>query len=198
MRMSKSVKNGSNGGSMSGIMVGRSGHACKDFGIGKDVGSSKLANNIVGASPGPFKGALGNATPPNSELRGVETPDPEVKIRKRRYLTRGYKLGVLKQVEKLKGKDGALGELLRKEGLYTATLSQWRKQRDEGLLGQIRGRKATPAETIENERLTKENRKLRDKIGQYQLVIEAQKKISEILGVRQDNVPPMPDLDENE
>ena len=198
MRMSKSVNNGSNGGTVSETIVGGLAYASKNPIKGKIVGSLEPLTNVVGASHGPVGLARGNATPTNFELRGVEIPDPEVKVRKRRYLTRGYKLGVLKQVEKLKGKEGSLGEFLRKEGLYTATLSQWRKQRDGGLLGQIRGRKAMPAETIENERLTKENRKLRDKIGQYQLVIEAQKKISEILGVRQDNVPPIPDLNENE
>jgi hypothetical protein len=50
-------------------------------------------------------------------------------------------------------------------------------------------------ELVEIEKLQKENCKLKEKIGQYQLVIEAQKKISEILGIRQDNVPPMPEPD---
>lgn len=77
-------------------------HASKDSGKGKIVGSSQLATNVVGASHWPVGLACGNATPPNSELSGGETPDPEVKIRKRRYLTRGYKLGVLKQVDKLR------------------------------------------------------------------------------------------------
>ncbi|MBI4403065.1 MAG: IS3 family transposase [Deltaproteobacteria bacterium] len=106
----------------------------------------------------------------------VAVPDSEVRVRRRRRHTREYKLSILKQAEKLKGKDGALGELLRREGLYTAALSTWRKQRDEGLLGQARGRKARSEETIQIERLEKENRKLKEKIGQYQLVIEAQKK----------------------
>lgn len=197
MRMSKAVKNGSNGGSMSGIMVGRSAHASKDFVIGKDGGSSKLATNVVGASPGPIKGAQGNATPPNSVLHDG-TPDPEVKVRRRRYRTREYKLSILKQADKLRGKNGTLGELLRREGLYTATLSQWRKQRDEGLLGQTRGRKPKSEEVIEAEMWKRQSMRWERKCREAMLIIEAQKKISEILGVRQDNVPPMPDLDENE
>jgi len=178
------------------MMVGGLAHASKDFGKGKVVGSLELAPNVVGASPGPSGLARGNATPPNGAL---VTPDPEVKERKRRrYHTRGYKLSILKQAEQLKGREGALGELLRREGLYTATLSMWRKQRNEGLLGQARGRKPRPEEAIQIERLEKENRALKQKIGQYQLVIEAQKKISEILGVKQENVPPMPELEDNE
>jgi len=197
MRNGKSVSNGTNGGSVSGITVGGLAHASKDSVKGKIVGSPELATNVVGASHGPVGLARGNATPPNSALCDG-TPDPEVRVRRRRYRTREYKLSILKQADKLRGKNGTLGELLRKEGLYTATLSQWRKQRDEGLLGQVRGRKPKSEEVIQVERLEKENRKLKEKIGQYQLVIEAQKKISEILGVRQDNVPLMPDLEEDE
>jgi hypothetical protein len=102
---------------VSGTTFGGLAQASKDFVNGKGVGSPELATNVVGASPGTLQGSRGNATPPNSELREVETPDPEVKVRKRRYLTQGYKLGVLKQVEKLRGKDGALGEFLRKDDL---------------------------------------------------------------------------------
>lgn len=194
MRVGKSVKNGSNGGSMPEIGIGGGlAHASKVVRNGEDVGSPKLAPNVVGASPGPLQGARGNATAPNGKRAEVKTPDPEVRVRRRRH-TREYKLSILKQADRLKGKDGALGELLRREGLYTATLSQWRKQRDEGLLGQTRGRKPEPAELVEVANLKKRVVKLEEKNRQYALVIEAQKKISEILGVRQDNIPPMPDL----
>lgn len=198
MRMSKSVNNGSNGGSVLGTTVGGLAHASKNSVNGRIIGSPELATSVVGASHGPAGIARGNASPPNSEVGQVETPDSEVKIRRRRNRTRGYKLSVLKQADKLRGKGGALGEFLRREGLYTATLSQWRKQREEGLLGQSRGRKPRPDEVIENDRLRKQVARLEEKNRQFVLVIEAQKKISEILGVRQDNVPPMPDLDENE
>ena len=156
-------------------VVGGLAHASKLFSNGKDVGLSELAPNPLGASPVPLSLAQGNATASNVERDAVQTPDPEVRIRRRRH-TREYKLSILKQADKFKGRDGVLGEFLRREGLYTATLSQWRKQRDEGLLGQARGRKSKPAEVVEVEKLQKENRKLKEKIGQYQLVIEAQKK----------------------
>lgn len=198
MRMGKSVGNRSKGVSVSGSGVVGLAHASKGSVIGKDVGSSELAPNVVGASHGPFGPARGNATPPNFEQVELNTPDPEVKVKRRRRHTKEYKLSILKQAEKLKGQQGAIGELLRREGLYTATLSVWRKQRDEGLLGQTRGRTARLEEEMQVQKLEKENRKLKEKIGQYQLVIEAQKKISEILGVRQDNVPPMPEMGEDE
>jgi transposase len=126
-----------------------------------------------------------------------QIPNPEVKTR-RRKLTREYKLQILKQAEKLKGKPGAIGELLRREGIYSAALVTWRKQRDEGILAPTRGRKPADPLVHENVRQAREINNLREKNRQYLLVIEAQKKMSEILGIRQDNVPPMPEEDGEE
>lgn len=196
MRMGKSVSNGSKGVSVFGIGVGGLAHASKDLVIGKDDGLSKLVTNVVGASSGPFSLARGNAPLPNPALGDGKTPNPEVKERRRR-LTREYKVGILKQLDKLKGKPGAIGECLRREGLYSATVAYWRKQRNEGVLGKTRGRKPTDPLVIENQILEKKIGKLETKLKQYVLVIEAQKKMSEILGIRQDNVPPMPQDDED-
>jgi transposase len=189
MRVGKSVNNGSNGGSVSGIAVGRLAHASKDLVKGKSGGSSGLAPNVVGETAGPFGIARGFSPAPNREPK---VPNPEVRVRRRR-LTREYKIQVLKDIDKLKGKPGAIGEFLRKEGLYSATVAYWRKQRNEGELGRTRVRKPRSEEALEIEKLKKANARLEEKNRQYVLVIEAQKKISEILGIRQDNVPPMPE-----
>jgi len=191
MRMGKSVKNGSNGGSVSGITMGGLARASKESIKGTIISSPGVVPDVVGALPVPSGLARGEATPPNPEL-GIRTPDPEVRVRRRR-LTREYKVQILKDIDKLKGKPGAIGELLRKEGLYSATIAYWRKQRNEGTLGKTRGRKPRSEEALENERLKKQIARLEEKNRQYVLVIEAQKKISEILGIRQDNVPPMPE-----
>jgi hypothetical protein len=65
-------------------------------------------------------------------------------------------------------------------------LSEWRKQRDSGALSafsQQRGRKLRrTAEEIENEGLRKQNAMLAERLRQANLIIEAQKKIAEILG----------------
>lgn len=197
MKSGKSVGNGSNGRSMSGTMNERLAHASKDIGIGKVIGSPELAPNVVGASHGPLALARGNATPPNPGMSEVKAPDPEVRVKRRRRHTREYKLSILKQADKLKGKEGGLGELIRREGLYTATLSQWRKQRNEGLLGQVRGRKPRSEEVLEALKWKKYAECWEKKCREMILIIEAQKKISEILGIRQDNIPTMSDLDED-
>lgn len=123
-----------------------------------------------------------NKLPPNPEVK-----EPGVIPRKRKNYTAEYKLRVLKETDLLKGQSGAIGAYLRKEGLYTSVLAEWRKQRDSGslsALSQKRGRKPkhTPAE-IELMRLEKENQRLSEQLRQANLIIEAQKKISEILQV---------------
>lgn len=59
MKIGKSVGHGSKGASMSEILVGGLAQASKELVIGKDVSSSGLAPNVVGASPEPFKGVRG-------------------------------------------------------------------------------------------------------------------------------------------
>ena len=73
-------------------------------------------------------------------------PDPEVAEKaKRRQFSTEYKRRILSKADDC-SKPGQLGELLRREGLYSSQLSNWRKQRDrgalEGLKPKRRGRKS--------------------------------------------------------
>ena len=71
-------------------------------------------------------------------------PDPElVEQAKRRTFTAEYKARILAEADACT-RPGEIGELLRREGLYTSHLTYWRKQRKDGALkelGQPRGRK---------------------------------------------------------
>src|SRR5713101_8689397 len=71
-------------------------------------------------------------------------PDPEVpaKVQRRRFSAE-YRLGILKQADACK-KPGELGALLRREGLYSSLLTNWRRQRDHGALREMRGRRRGP------------------------------------------------------
>jgi hypothetical protein len=86
-------------------------------------------------------------------------------------------------------KPGEIGALLRREGLYSSHLTTWRRQRDEGALARLtpvkRGPKArqTDARDVRIRELEKENEKLKKKMKQAEIIIEFQKKASEILGI---------------
>ena len=64
-------------------------------------------------------------------------PDPEVPERaRRRQFTAAYKLRILEAVDAARG-TGQLGALLRREGLYSSHLVEWRRQRDQGALAAL-------------------------------------------------------------
>jgi transposase-like protein len=123
---------------------------------------------------------------PNENEVVEERPSTEVVTRaaRRRY-TAEYKLRILREVEACKG-TGEIGALLRREGLYSSNLTKWRQQRErgelEGLAAQRRGPKEDP-QAVENARLKRENERLREELRKAQLIIEVQKKVSQLLGV---------------
>ena len=115
-------------------------------------------------------------------------PDPEVPEKpKRRHFTAEYKRSIVAQAEACRD-DGAIGALLRREGLYSSHLTTWRRQKDEGELEALapkkRGRKSTANPLAdENQRLRKENARLSRRIEQAELIIDVQKKVSALLGI---------------
>ena len=115
--------------------------------------------------------------------------NPEVPEKaKRRRFDAAYKLRILEEAERCI-ESGQLGELLRREGLYSSHLTTWRRQRDEGALQGLgpkkRGRKAKRKDpmALEVERLRRENQRLSERLRQAETIIEVQKKVSEMLGV---------------
>ncbi|RZB35608.1 MAG: hypothetical protein SRB2_02905 [Desulfobacteraceae bacterium Eth-SRB2] len=118
-------------------------------------------------------------------------PDPEVPEKKpRRKFTAKYKLRVLAEADTCT-QPGQLGALVRREGLYLSNLATWRRQREKGILKAMapkkRGRKRKEKNPLTKKvaQLEKENRRLQQKLKKAELIIEAQKKMSEILGIAQ-------------
>ncbi len=116
--------------------------------------------------------------------RNAEVPE---KAQRRRF-DAAYKLRILEEADRLTG-PGEVGALLRREGLYSSHLTNWRHQRDEGALSGLtpkrRGRKTKrkDAMALENERLRRENERLTQRLKRAETIIDVQKKVSEMLGV---------------
>ena len=150
-------------------------------GAGADMGSTEEVRTATGVEPMSGDRKILNHVP----------PDPEVPEKKRRRkFTAKYKLSILAEAD-MCVEPGQLGALLRREGLYSSHLTTWRRQREEGLLDALspkkRGRKKKPKNPLADKvaRLEKVNRRLQQKLKQAELIIEAQKKMSEILGISQ-------------
>jgi transposase-like protein len=107
-------------------------------------------------------------------------PNPEVpgKPRKRLFSAE-YKERILAEAEA--AAPGEIGAILRREGLYSSHLTDWRRQRQLGTLGfnarHKKGRPPKDARDFEIERLRRENERLEEKLRKAELVIEVQKKV---------------------
>jgi transposase len=113
-----------------------------------------------------------------------QVPDPEVPERPRppRSYPAAYKLRILEEYEQL-DKAGK-GALLRREGLYTSLLSEWRKQRDRGALAALQQRRGRPPIDPRDQRLARlerDNARLREQLQRARKVIEVQGELSALL-----------------
>lgn len=105
---------------------------------------------------------------------------------KRRTFTAEYKARIVREAEAAAGTPGGVGELLRREGLYSSHLAEWRRDAKQGALKALtkkRGRRARSAESRENEQLRRRVAQLEEKLRKAEVVIDVQKKVATLLGV---------------
>lgn len=166
--------------------------------ITEDINQPENHDNSITPEEESTEGAR-RATGGDSSSGGgsAQTPDPEVhEKRPRRNFTAKYKLRILDEADACT-KQGELGALLRREGLYSSNLTTWRKQRQKGLLNALkpkkRGRKRKEVNPLAKKvaQLERENLRLQKKLKQAETIIEVQKKISDMLDMDQNT-------DENE
>ena len=131
----------------------------------------------------------GERSEPEVDGRALKPVDPEVLDRaRRRRFTAEYKLKILQEADRCTG-PGQIGALLRREALYSSNLTTWRRQRERGALSGLapkrRGRKAKAVNPLAGRvgELERENERLRRRLEKAEIIIEFQKKVSEILGI---------------
>ncbi len=111
-------------------------------------------------------------------------PDPElVEQAKRRSFTAEYKARILAEADACT-RSGEVGELLRREGLYTSHLTYWRKQRKDGALkelGKPRGRKPADKRDQEVAQLKRKLERSEAELAKARRVIEIQGNVSALL-----------------
>ena len=75
---------------------------------------------------------------------------------------------------------------MRREGLYSSLVSEWREQSERGSLTGLSGHRRGPkvdANAVELVRLQRENKRLQEKLERAELIIDVQKKVARLLGV---------------
>jgi transposase-like protein len=112
-----------------------------------------------------------------------ERPDPEVPEKaRRRTFTAQYKLDVVAEYDA--AGPGEKGAILRREGLYSSHLVDWRRSRDSGALAgpaRPRGRPAADPRDAQIARLQKEKAKLEQELAKARFVADVQSKLQALL-----------------
>jgi transposase len=117
----------------------------------------------------------------------VSVPPTEVpEKRRRRVFSAEYKRRIVAECEGAR-EPGGVGSILRREGLYSSHLVQWRRARDRGELGggtKRRGPKADLKDARDKRitELERENARLEKRAKRAEAIVELQKKVSELLG----------------
>ena len=142
---------------------------------------SQRSTNGAGAAVEAAAG--GRAAPPG--VPGPEqVPEPElVEQAKRRTFTAEYKARILAEADSCT-RPGEIGELLRREGLYTSHLTYWRKQRKDGALkelGRPRGRKPADKRDAQIAVLRRRAERAEAELAKAKKVIEVQGNLSALL-----------------
>jgi transposase-like protein len=112
----------------------------------------------------------------------------------RRLFTAEYKRKILQEADACT-KQGEIAALLRREGLYSSHLSAWRRLREagelSGLAAKKRGPKARPIDERDRRiaQLERELAKEKARAEKAELIVEVQKKLGELFGVKMPDDP---------
>lgn len=107
-------------------------------------------------------------------------------VSKRRSFTAKYKLQILAETDRAV-ETGSISAILRREGLYSSALSDWRGQREAGTLGALQPRARGPEKAAVNPlqaelaKANRENSALRRRLDQAEAIIAIQKKVAALL-----------------
>ena len=108
---------------------------------------------------------------------------------RRRTFTGQDKLRILGEVERAAGVPGGIGAIMRREGLYSSALSDWRRQRDAGAFEALspakRGPKVAEPNPLAAElaQSLRDNSRLKQRLEHAEAIVEIQKKVAALLGL---------------
>ena len=132
---------------------------------------------------GVFSGEDASAGPP-----APAAPETEVVAKaQRRRFTAQYKQQIVRAADRCT-KLGEIGALLRREGLYSSQLTNWRAARDrgelDGLAPKQRGPKATATDPRDR-KIVEQDREIvrwKHRAERAEALVEVQKKVAALLG----------------
>src|SRR5229473_2431295 len=167
------------------------------LGVVLSPGGLAVAERSEGSPPGePQRSAA--AAKAGADSGSAWRPDPEVVAKaKRRTYTAEYKQRILEEADAAAATRGAVGALLRREGLYYSLLATWRRERASGIREALTARRRGPKSKHnpfeeEVQQLRRQVGQLTEKLRKAEIIIDVQKKVAALLG------NPLPDVDQEE
>lgn len=144
---------------------------------------NKVVKPLIAAGAGTEEGRRPTVVP------APAATNPEISDRpKRRTFSIEEKLRILMETDRATG-TGEIGAILRREGLYSSVLSDWRRQRDAGAYEGLRPARRGPKPDTSNplaaelDLVRRENGRLKQRLDRAEAIIDLQKKVSELLGI---------------
>ena len=154
------------------------------------VNQAKAPVNELNGSRDPLasQGARRATEDANGSAAGSTSPEMEVVAHAtRRQFSTAQKRRILAAADRCT-EPGEIGALLRREGVYSSSLTTWRRQRAAADLGALAPQKRAPkpdpdrAEARQIAQLTREIDRLRNQLEKARLVIDVQKKVAALMG----------------
>ena len=123
----------------------------------------------------------------------VDEPDPAARPRRRSF-TAEYKAGILDEYDALPVGTAERGALLRREGLYTSHIAEWRKARDAGVRDALapKPKARRSPEAVEVERLRRRTERLEAELARTKLALEITGKAHALLELLSESATPDP------
>ena len=120
--------------------------------------------------------------PPPSAASPEHSPRPQ-----RRTFSAAAKLRILAETD-CAADTGGIAAILRREGLYSSALTDWRRQRDAGAFEALKPQRRGPRPEVakpaaERDQLRRENARLRQRLEHAEAIIGIQKKVAALLGM---------------
>jgi len=146
-----------------------------------------MINDMNAPFPAPGGSAKARSAEADSPGAGAP-PDPEVAAKpRRRQFTAAYRLRILEEADRCTT-SGEIGQLLRREGLYSSHLSNWRKAQRAGSLAALapkkRGARSKARNPLEPKvrQLEAENARLKAELHKAHTILDVQEKVAGLLG----------------
>jgi transposase len=120
--------------------------------------------------------------PPSAASPELSTPP------RRRTFSAAAKLRILAETDRA-ADTGGIAAILRREGLYSSTLTDWRRQRDAGAFEALKPQRRGPKPVVvqpadaDLDQLRRENARLRQRLEHAEAIIGIQKKVAALLGM---------------